>query len=239
MKPVIQTDLYTAYFTNKQDGNVDVRFSEDAISNRDVILGALRIAGAAWMKAQGELGFKDISDQENSESWDEYIVDALIARASNGQALALYPADCIPLVISVARKDLLILVHIGRRNAEAGVIKLLFDYLLKAHGVRASETEVFAGPSIRQGSYFFKTIDDGQQTDSRWRGHIERKDGLYYIDLLGFTLDRLAEAGVRNSAITVSDIDTGSDTRYFSHARSIKTGETEGRNMFIIKPKEK
>lgn len=239
MKPVFKSGLYTAYFTNKQDGNVDARFSEDAISNREAILSTLGIAGTAWMKAQGELDFKDISGQENPAGWDEYMVDALIARASNGQALALYPADCIPLVISVTRKDLMILVHVGRRNAEAGIIKPLFDHLFKTHGIRASETEIFAGPSIRRGSYFFKTIEDSQLADSRWKGRIERKDGLYYIDLLGFTLDRLLEAGVRKSAITVSDIDTGSDTRYFSHARSVRTGEIQGRNMFIIKPKKK
>ena len=239
MKPVFKSGLYTAYFTNKQDGNVDARFSDDAIGNRDVMLSSLGIVGTAWMKAQGELGFKDISGQENPAGWDEYMVDALIAHASGDQALALYPADCIPLVVSVTRKDLLMLVHVGRRNAEAGIIKLLFDYLFKMHGIHASETEIFAGPSIRQGSYFFKTVDASQLTDSRWKGHIEHKDDLYYIDLLGFTLDRLLEAGVRKSAITVSDIDTGSDTRYFSHARSVRTAETEGRNMFIIKPKKK
>lgn len=238
MRPIFRTKLYKAFFTTKRDGNVDVRFSSDAFTNRQRILDELGIHNTAWMKAHGKLEFADITDAKNMPAWSEYNVDALITRPSSGIALALFPADCIPLVIGATKQDILLFIHVGRRNAEAGIVEKLYEYIRQTYGIKPQDTEVFVGPSIRQDSYYFKVIDDAQKKNTRWQHRLKHNSGKYHVDLLGFTIDRLLELGIKQSKILVSETDTGSNKAYFSHARSVRTGEPEGRNMFIIKPLE-
>lgn len=219
-------------------GNVDSRFSADAIANRNKILSELGVQNTAWMKAQGESEFVDLTQDNTVGKWSEYAVDAIVSRSDNKLALALFPADCIPLIMHFPESKLLLFAHVGRRNAEDGIVAKLCAYVRKTYGAMIADAKVYIGPSIRQESYFFKTIDKKQLEDTRWRNRIQRADDLYYVDLLGFTIDRLLDEGVESAAITTDNIDTGSDKNYFSHARAVRTGKPEGRNMFIVKPLE-
>lgn len=236
MISLIKNSEYTAYFSTKKEGNVDPRFSNDALLNRNRLLAQLHIERVAWMKAQGETDIQDITGISINK-WNEYPVDAIISSVKNGASLALYPADCIPLIITAANSDILALVHVGRRNAEAGIVQKVFEYIFNKYELSARKMRVYVGPSIMQDSYYFRELDEYQLTDPQWKGLIEHIDGLYYVDLMNYVLNRLSEIKIDKRSIVMSGIDTGADPNYFSHARSVRTNETEGRNLFVIKPK--
>ncbi len=59
-------------------------------------------------------------------------------------------------------------------------------------------------------------------------------DGQTTVDIVGYSKRQLIEAGVKEENIEVSDIDTAADSTFFSHYRSKKTGEAEGRFATVV-----
>ena len=124
---------------------------------------------------------------------------------------------------------------------------------MRDHGIAKEAIRIFFGPAISAASYYFESIDPMQRADPRWSPYIERiehdehkehkghGDGrqCYHIDLQGRVLADLEErAHLRPSQLQATEIDTGADPDYFSHARSHRAtpkGLGEGRNGIVVK----
>ncbi len=224
--------------SSKADGNMANSFG-DTKDNRDNFLSPIGNPLVACMKTEAGnriIDLNELSDVHESQAWSQHITDVLVSRTSSPVALGILPADCIPMAAWSAKHDILVLAHGARRNLETNVIPELLVYLKDTYGIEPTDLTYYIGPCIKQESYAFDTIDQHQLDDERWAKHIRYMDGRYHIDIVGFLLQQLQEAGVPDSAITINPIDTGSNEDYFSHSRSQRTGETEGRNLFLVQP---
>ncbi len=221
-------------YAGKQFGNIDTRFSpEQAIAKQNQQIED--IVGKKYfavMKAAGSDGMVDLSETRLNSGWNVIPADAVISEDDN-VCLTLFPADCIPLVIYSVKTKLRALVHIGHNGAELGIQTKVLTYLLKEKNQKLSDLRFYLGPSITKDSYFFPDINQSQKDSVSWQPYLEFKNSNYYIDLQGFVINKLRKAGVTLSQITNSGINSY-DEKYFSHRRSVRTGEAEGRNLFAV-----
>jgi copper oxidase (laccase) domain-containing protein len=236
MKLVFKNKLFEIYFSSKEDGNVAPRFSNDAIGNRNKLLSSISAKSTVRMRTSSNRKILNLKRVKESVKWMEHSADGLVSYLDKTTCLALFPADCIPLVIWSEKCNLLGLFHVARKNAEAGYLESIISALRLEHGAETRDLSVYVGPAIKRDSYFFQTIDRHQLHDKKWKGHIQFKNGNYHVDVLGFVIAELERLGVTENQIEIDATDTGANDYYFSHSKSARTGELEGRNMFIIKP---
>jgi copper oxidase (laccase) domain-containing protein len=179
------------------------------------------------MPAVGKDSIINVDAVTPDEVWQTE-ADALITKNPNN-LLALKAADCIPLILYVPNEQILALAHVGTSGAAlhlpAKVIKkLIFP---------PNQIHVYVGPHISQQSYRFPDRDiSGKKLDNSWADYITHEPDGTHINLLGYVLNDLKQAGIKAKNIEVDDIDTGSDSNYFSHRRHKLTGEPNGRNCF-------
>ncbi len=179
----------------------------------------------------GQDAIIDLNDQP-AEDWID--CDGLIT-TNPGHVLALYAADCIPLVLWSEAKPLLALVHVGRQGAALELVAKVIEHITLAHGVQPAAIHAWIGPSIKQASYVFRPEDIADRfSGDKWQPFLRTKDGLIQADLLGYVLKQLVDVGVSKESVTVAPVDTGVNDQYFSHYRSKKTDEPEGRNALIV-----
>jgi copper oxidase (laccase) domain-containing protein len=68
-----------------------------------------------------------------------------------------------------------------------------------------------------------------------WQPYIEDlASGETTIDLIAFNRDQLIELGVQEENISIDPVDTVTSDDYFSHYRSVRTGELEGRFATVL-----
>lgn len=222
-------------YSGKRVGNMDERFSlaDDVASRRDDLMRQLDMPIAVRMRAHGKDTFVDLEHAAFSQGWNEIEGDGLVTNRGD-VALVLLPADCIPLVVYSISSPVRALVHVGRKGAELGVHKKVIDYLFGAYHQRLDDLRFYVGPTIRPASYYFLHIESAQKKDPRWKPFIEQREGNYHIDMLNFVLNDLIAMGFDRDQFEFSSVDTGCDKNYYSHARSVRTGEPEGRNTFAV-----
>lgn len=140
-------------------------------------------------------------------------------------------ADCNPVLLYDRKKHVLSFGHCSWRSTYLGLHVKMLEAMQKYYGCDPKDISVIFGPTIRAESYGFD--DEPKQIgDPAWKGHITFEDGLYHIDLSGYIADCLKKKGVTAGSITMPFADTFKDPRFFSHYRSVKTGEAEGRFAF-------
>lgn len=216
-------------------GNMDERFGSNASCQLNRQRFYKKIASnkcrAATIKALGGSKFIDLDTVSSDLQIENFSCDGLIT-TQPGQILALFPADCIPLVIYCVNKSVLALIHIGRQNATSGFHLQALEYICNKYKITPDQLLIYLGLSIKQKSYLFHSIEKNQAQDTKWKQHIKYKKERFYIDLPGYVKEDIIKFGVTKDHIVVSSIDTGGNKKYFSHRRSSETGEPEGRNGF-------
>jgi len=225
-------------YSGIQSGNMDLRFGNrtEVLTRRTRLQKQYRETPyMALVAAEGRDKIIDLDKSNLEKGWNILKCDGLMT-TKNAVALVLFPADCIPLVVYAAHYPARALIHVGRKGAEKGIHTKIIDYFLEKHKTPLESLRVFIGPSIKQASYFFPNIEVGQKNSERWKPYINKKNDNYYIDVNGLVIAELVAKGIARSHMQVSDIDTGSRADYFSHARSVRSGDMEGRNTFIVLP---
>lgn len=158
--------------------------------------------------------------------------DAMVLEPS-GQAcgLAVMVADCVPVVLIgelPAGGPLLAVAHAGRPGVEAGVIDAV---VARLHASGAVSVEAWLGPSVCGACY---EVPEGLR--AQVSGHVPEAFatttwGTPALDLPAAVLAQLKANGVQAHA---SSICTLEDSRYYSHRRSQRDGEPEGRFIGFV-----
>lgn len=228
--------MFIAY-SNKKDGNMDERFGTEgtAHQNRANLFNKMHLQDKTivHMQTLGTNNFVDLNYQNPPQKSKTIITDGLITSKPT-HTLALYPADCIPMVIYHPSSPLIALIHLGRRNISAGFHLQVIEYIRKQYKVIPEQLIFYLGPSIKQRSYYFDSIDATQKNDTKWEKHINIINGKFHINLISFVKADLLKSGILPTNTYVSSVDTGAESGYYSHRRSATTGESEGRNGFIV-----
>ena len=158
---------------------------------------------------------------------DEIIGDGLITNQP-GLTLFLVVADCIGAVIFDPISKSVGLIHAGRKGVEQNILQKAVLSLGTEYGAKPSDLILITSPSISDKSYVF---DSPEGIDVKFWGQDVSKgqDGKYHMDIKGRFEAQAIKAGIKKPNITISPTDTFTDNSYFSHRRSMATGEPEGR----------
>lgn len=200
--------------STKQDGNMSFRWGEreGVISNRKRFLERNGIApdDTVVMSLTHRTTIKTVGEKEKGAGVLEpggVEADCLITK-EKGLFLFLLTADCLPTISFEPQQEVLALAHLSRHNTKDNFIQKIVNHLIKAHHCRATQLMAIIGPAIHQESYD--------------------------IDLIGLNQQQLIRAGVLSEKIEVSDVDTAQSKNFFSHRRSKRTGEPEGRFATVV-----
>jgi len=236
MHEVINLNNIKITYAGKAFGNMDYNYGakEDVEKNHKKLIKIINSEFIADIRSMGGNTFIDLDQKNLKKHINFFQCDGLITSNKN-VSLTLFPADCIPLVVYSLESNLKALLHVGRRGAEAGLIEKALDYIIKNKKESVENLRFYFGPSISKDSYFFRDIDAGQKESLSWRNYISKKNGNYHVDLVGYTANRLKQIGVKTEQIKYSEINVAHpESSYFSHVRSSRNSETEGRNLFAV-----
>ena len=205
------------------DGDMSILYSgeEVAMANRQRFIEkqGLDFAKCVHTYVKHREDIQEVTSRDGGKFLD---VDGLVTREP-GVGLVIVTADCIPLVYHASMHDtnVVALVHVSRKNV--GIVNKLVKKL-------GNEGRVWIGPCIKKESYVWPNRND---LGPEWDEFVEQQLDGWHIDLVGRIVQELKMQGIKMDKIELSDVDTGRDPNYFSHHRSMQTGESEGRFMTV------
>jgi YfiH family protein len=153
--------------------------------------------------------------------------DALIT-SERGWLLAVSVADCVPVLIYDAARDVIAGVHSGWRGTEQNIAGTTLDVLRREHHASASDLHVYIGAAASQCCY-----EVGDDVASRFDAKYSRPigDGKYLFDNKGAVLDQILRWGVPPAQIELDPRCTICDGALHSYRRD---GSTSGRMFAVI-----
>ena len=157
--------------------------------------------------------------------------DGLITDDSDLTLLVFY-ADCVPVIIADKAKKTACVVHSGWRGTKAEIVKKAVKKLIEKHGSRPENLLTAIGPAI--GKCHFEVGENvyDEFVSSFGNNFCEIRNGKYYIDLKATVKNQLAEMGIPESNIAVSDLCTYCNNELYSYRRE---GAKAGRMAAFIK----
>lgn len=232
-------------FSEKSDGNMSFRWGshDEVLENRKKFLNKLNIPLEKCVSASLSHGLeiKIVSASDAGKGMtngdDAVSADALMTDDKN-IFLFLLTGDCLPIIFYDPDKEAAALAHLSRINTPLGLSSKMVGAMSQNYGSRPSDIIVGIGPGIHKESYLFSSeiVDKRGMRNPEWEPFLtDFPDGKTAVDIVEFNLEQLEEAGVNETNIEVSEIDTGSNENFFSHYRSKRiTSEAEGRMAMVL-----
>ena len=167
-------------------------------------------------------------------------VDALVTDLQ-GVAIGVRTADCIPVLLYDPVHRAIGAAHSGWRGTVNMISKKTVLEMCRLFGSHPEDIRAVIGPGIGYDSFqvgeevalTFK--ESGFPIDRVWSFRGARKEGTmeggHHLDLKECVRHSLIECGVAEGSISVSDIDTYIDERFYSARRE---GSSCGRNINAI-----
>ena len=167
-------------------------------------------------------------------------VDALVTDLQ-GVAIGVRTADCIPVLLYDPVRRAIGAAHSGWRGTVNMISKKTVLEMCRLFNSRPEDIRAVIGPGIGYDSFqvgeevalTFK--ESGFPIDRVWSFRGARKEGTmeggHHLDLKECVRHSLIECGVAEGNISVSDIDTYIDERFYSARRD---GSSCGRNINAI-----
>lgn len=225
-------------FSTRKEGDMSyITSASDLVSKRrERFLSSLgiRMSECVFIKTEHK-GNVIIADRLKGMGMDEkYEIcssDGLITDKT-GIYFFLLLADCLPVIIYSPEKKVIALVHAGWKELKAKVIENAIGIMIKKYKICSSELLVFIGPSIKRNSYYFEDLI--QKNNRDWKNFIEKKNGGYFVDLLGFAESRLTLMGIKKENIVKSRVDTAKSKLFYSNYQSNKKGKKAGKFACVV-----
>lgn len=227
-------------FSNNEDGNMSFVWGgkEEVLKNREVFLkksgltlengvtSSLQARDEMLLVRESGIG-QGMSDLETAPK-----ADALITN-TKGIYLFMLTADCFPLSLYDPIKKVIGLVHLGWKGVDLEFAGKAIRKMEEKYGSNPKDILANIGPGIRKESYRFK--EPIQKSLKDWQSYLkDHENGETSIDLVGYIKDQLIEIGLDEANIYDERIDTFRDENYYSHYRSVRTGEAEGRFATVL-----
>jgi copper oxidase (laccase) domain-containing protein len=225
-------------------GNVDYRFSEGEeveLCRKRLLaaVDAVDIPAYTVQTVQMKPSYIDlhILGVQIDEIKPSYSTDGMFTKSSKVM-LGLNTADCVAMAIFNAKApSVLGLIHAGRQGVSGGIHLFALSHLMNRYRVPVEDVGIIIAPSVGPNSYIFDGLPN-QLLDRRWEPHIENRNNLHHVNVLGRLVRELVTVGVVPEQMYISEIDVGAaNSGYFSHSRSHRTGEPQGRNGVIARLK--
>jgi len=242
---IFDSSKVTAFLSSKQDGNTKAS-TENLAAVEANIKAIAEGAGLAFDAIAA------MNVGSNQEQWDEIVTvtskpphalvgpderivsDALVTNVP-GIVLLLPVADCNAVAIHDPEHQVLALVHLGWQSTVAELATKVVEHLQRKYQVSAADLRVYFSPAIKADSYVFDSVK--QTGDPAWKPFLRQSQKGIGVDLPGYNRQRFIDAGVLPEHIQVSSVDTATSPDYFTHYRSVRSGEPEGRFALLVKLK--
>lgn len=237
--PEFQFEDLVYAITDKTNGNFGVRFDDDTdLATRRVNLAkALGISpeGVAMSVNGGEdvLIATEVDRGRGIHSRDDSPAVDIMLTDVRDLPLWLHVADCLPIIIFDPGRAVA-LVHAGWSGTHLGVATKAIRLMNETFGSEPGNLHVLIGPGIRQESYVRPAEVTSQKDHPEWQPFLRQQGDSYAIDVAGYNHQQLRDAGVPETNVFDCGIDTAADDRFFSHDRSARTGEPEGRIAAVV-----
>ena len=174
--------------------------------------------------------------REDLEGFDAFVTNL------SGVAIGVRTADCVPVLLFDPARKVVAAVHAGWKGTVLHISQKALEVMAVKFGTQASYIKAVIGPAIGPDSFQvgievaekFKLA--GFPMDDIWSfrgaGDGSPMSGGHHIDLFKANRWLLEQAGVLSDNIQVFDIDTFTDTDFYSARRE---GTQCGRNINAIK----
>jgi YfiH family protein len=156
--------------------------------------------------------------------------DALVAVGRTGAAVVV--ADCVPVLLADPVAGVAGAVHAGRRGLAGGVVQAAVAEMV-GHGARVARLRAAIGPAICGACYEVPAALRAEVADVVPGVAGTTSWGTPSLDLprgVAGVLDGLGVVHVHATGVC-----TYTDERFFSHRRSVATGEPEGRSAGVVR----
>ena len=153
-------------------------------------------------------------------------VDALVT-ADPGVWLAIYAADCVPVLVLDTATPAIAAVHAGWRGAAAGVVPAALDRMRTAFGTAAAQCRVVLGPAIGGCCYEVDAPVARAMEGAAWWPEAARPTGpgRWHLDLRTAIRRQLVDLGVPADHVTIVPHCTACRADlFFSYRRDGVTG---------------
>ena len=227
-------------FSVKEAGNMSFRWGkvDEIRKNRQTFFEQLGVTPTQVVSAELEhgdnivrVGKKDAGHGVLDSNY-QLKADGLITNEPNLYLLHVV-ADCLSLLCYDQKHKAVGLAHIGWRNASSGLAPKTIKRMAEEFGTNPASLVVGVGPAIHPCCYAYQKHATQQLLD--WQPYL-KTDGsdLTHIDLVGLVLDQLKTTGVPVASIKASPECTAHTNKFFSHYRSQRQSEPEGRFASLI-----
>lgn len=133
-------------------------------------------------------------------------------------------ADCSAVLLHAP--GALAVVHGGWRGLAKGILAQAITHF-KNHGTQLHDMRIGIAPCMQAASYEVgPEVAEACPNSAKYRG----RDDRWQVDIAMWAAADLGAAGIEQHQIEISGLDTGTDSRLFSHRRQ---GEGAGRNGLI------
>ena len=150
--------------------------------------------------------------------------------------LFLLTADCLPIVLYDPVEQALALCHLGWKPTDKKLLPKVIQYMQEDYGTEPSNLEAFIGPGIHKESYRHTLpLKSDVELTALTPFVTLLPPNEVAIDLVGCNTAQLIQSGVEAKNIHINPTDTAVSSDYFSHYRSVRTGEEEGRFATIAR----
>jgi copper oxidase (laccase) domain-containing protein len=232
----------TAFLSSKSDGNTRPEWGPQAdvertvgelakqmdLSVDNVVVMNVGANQGAWDQIEAVTSAKGrgLFDPE-----ERIVADALVTNMP-GAVLMLPVADCNAVAIHDPVQNVLALVHLGWQSTVAELATKAVQHLQQKYRSSATNLRIYFSPAIKAESYVFDEVS--QANDAAWKNFLHKSDKGVGVDLPGYNRQRFIEAGVPAENIEVCPVNTATSEEYYSHYRSVRSGEPEGRFALLV-----
>jgi len=153
-------------------------------------------------------------------------VDALVT-ADPGLWLAIYAADCVPVLVLDAATPAIAAVHAGWRGTAAGVVPAALDRMRTTFGTAAAQCRAVLGPAIGECCYEVDAPVARAMEGAAWWPEAARPTGpgRWHLDLRTAIRRQLLDLGVPADHVTIVPHCTACRADlFFSYRRDRVTG---------------
>jgi len=223
--------------STKSDGNMSFSWGkkEEVIKNRKKFLKKLGVSqgNCVISNLEHDTQIKEVNSSHKGQVLnDGKIVADAIVTTEKSLFLVMFFGDCLPMIFYDSKKEILALAHISIANTGKKFAEKIIITLGKKYSCSPANLIVGFGPAIHKDSYRKENLKQIKVKD--WEGFLKRTGGKITIDIIGYNKKQLINARVKEKNIEISDIDTVQSPEFFSHYRSKRTGEEEGRFAMVV-----
>lgn len=223
-----------AGITDRDWGNFSLAFDSNSKvrQNKIKLAKTLKVNEQNIFSVRQDHGSKIIIIKSAKVKSEKIVGDGMITKVKN-LILMIKTADCFPVLMFDPQKQLIGAFHVGWRGAIQKIFISGLLQMINQFQCQAKNILVAIGPGIRQCCCQHKNLLQAKLPE--WQSYInQEKNHWQSLDILSFIKDQLILAGVTKKNIEAMTVCTSCNNNFFSHWRSLKKNEPEGRFATLI-----